>query len=291
MAEPQHQKGIFQVHIDLDLPHALNKFYKGPSNDDAANDDYSHTLLKRATTFFSEHQIKATFFVITQDLKLNRYAALLKELSLSGHEIASHTHTHPYFNESSPIAQIEEESRRSYEEINSFFGAPPAGFRSPGFFITDEMLQVLIETGYKYDSSLFCSPLMVLLDFGARLRGVRTNYSRRKPIDLNALKHKSFREVPLPACLGLPYYNNLNLYFPRPLRDLMIFMGSRGKNSPYLFHLIEFADLESDRQYLPAAILKHPNILTPLKKKLQFAGKIITQLKKQGVNKLTKDCV
>lgn len=235
--------------------------------------------------------MKVVFFVITQDLKLGRYAELLKELYFNGHEIASHSHTHPYFKGNVSRAHIEEEVGRSYEEIKVFFGAPPTGYRSPGFFLNDQMLQSLIDAGYKYDSSLFYSPFIGLLDLGAKLRGVSTGHRRQRPIDWDNLKSKTFKEFPLPSCLGLPFYHNLNLYFPRPFKDLMLYLGSRSGYSPYLFHIIEFADPEEDGCLLPSSVLKHPNVQTPLKQKIHFAKAMLRGLKKGRVNMLTKDCI
>ena len=99
------------VHVDLDTPHTLNRFYNGPN--DPPSDEYCHLLLKRAADFFSANQVKAAFFVITQDLQLRQYGALLKQLSLDGHEIASHSHTHPYIDRNYSIRQFEEDIRLS----------------------------------------------------------------------------------------------------------------------------------------------------------------------------------
>ena len=128
-----------QIHIDLDTPHILNRFYRGPKGDNAPDDEFCYTLLQRVGSFFDEVGIKATFFVITKDLQLSRYGALLKQIQCQGHEIASHSHTHPYFSSDLQDNLIRDEIQTSFEEIRSFFNVSPKGYRSPGFFFKEEM--------------------------------------------------------------------------------------------------------------------------------------------------------
>lgn len=277
------------IHIDLDTPHTLSRFYKG--SDHSPNDEYCHILLKRVVDFFSVHQVKATFFVITQDLGLKQYGSLLKQLSLEGHEIASHTHTHPYMDNNYSSKLFEEEIRRSCREIKSYFGFSPLGFRSPGYFLNADIVRILVEEGFKYDASFFNSALSHLINLAARLRGASGSVGTLAGFDLATLKEGGLQEFPVPTFMGLPYYNNLNLYFPRFLRNGIARVSAYKEMSPYLFHLIEFADYESDQNYLPKCVLKHPNIMLPLQEKLDFASAMVENLRRRGPITLTKDCI
>ena len=279
------------IHIDLDTPHTLNRFYEGPARDDQPNDEYCHILLKRVADFFSALQIKATFFVITQDLQLSRYTSLLKKMSQDGHEIASHTHTHPYTKNNYSTRLFEEEIRLSCREIKSYFGFSPSGFRSPGYFLNEDIVRILIDEGFKYDSSIFNSALSPLLNLAARLRGATGNVGTLEPLNPEVIIKSGLQEFPIPTFLGLPYYNNLNLYFPRLVRKGIAQIGAHRDLSPYLFHLIEFADYEKDLSYLPKNVLKHPNIMLPLQEKLEFAKNLIENCKRRGPINLTRDCI
>lgn len=275
------------IHIDLDTPHILSRFYNG--SDTSPNDEYCHILLKRISDFLSANQVKATFFVVTQDLQLKQYDALLKKLSLEGHEIASHTHTHPYVDSNYSPRLFEEEIRQSCREIKSHFGFTPVGFRSPSYFMNESIIDILIQEGFKYDCSVLNSPVTPLFKLMSALKGATAGFEKQGPIDTEKLLSRGFKEFPVPTFLGLPYYNNLNLYFPRPIRNGMASIG-RGL-SPYLFHLIEFADYEEDKKHLPRTVLKHPNIMIPLSQKLEFAKKVIENHKKHGPINLTRDSI
>tara|TARA_B100000686_G_scaffold353865_1_gene461192 strand:- start:5192 stop:6031 length:840 start_codon:yes stop_codon:yes gene_type:complete len=278
---------MVQLHIDLDTPHILNRFYGGSEECNAPDDEYCQELLQRAGAFFDRCEAKATFFIVTSDLQLTGYAALLKEFARKGHEMASHTHSHPYFHCKSPVNLMRDEIKTSYEAIHRHFGRPPSGFRAPGFYINDSMISILRETGYRYDSSSFRAPLMKLLDLGAQLLGAPTNYSR---IPHLGSMPEGIKEFSIPNFFGLPFYNNLNLYYPRLFQNWLVTLGVRKKCSPYLFHLIEFVEFEKDRKFLPKAIWQHPNLKRPLKQKLEFAENLIARFKKEGPVVLARNC-
>jgi hypothetical protein len=287
---PNRSKPI-HLHIDLDTPHILNRFYNGPARDNEANDDYCRTLLSRAADFFQSNGVKITLFVITQDLRLPNFSALLKQMRQDGHEIASHTHSHPYIKNQNSISLLKNEVRQSREEIESHFGDRPVGFRAPGFFINEEIIEVLRQEGFKYDCSLFLSPLNTAFNLYARQRGVDGVFGSPASLDKRKLADSGLLEFPTPTCLGVPFYNNLNLYLPQPFRDWIGMGGAALGLSPYLFHLIEFADYETDKMLLPPAVLRHPNIKIPLREKIRFGGKVIQHFKKRFTVELTKDCI
>ena len=118
---------MIHLHVDLDTPHVLHRFYNGEKSNNVISDEYCQILLARMAEFFSKHDVKATLFVITQDLMLTRYSSLLKELSSMGHEIASHSHTHPYLsgNLEQHFKTLKKEIRRSRQEIEKFFHTTP----------------------------------------------------------------------------------------------------------------------------------------------------------------------
>jgi len=284
---------MIHLHVDLDTPHVLHRFYQGEKSDNVISDEYCQILLARMAEFFSKHDVKATLFVITQDLMLARYSSLLKELSNMGHEIASHSHTHPYLsgNLEHHFKTLKKEIRRSRQEIEKFFHISPLGFRAPSYLINMDVINTLISEGYRYDGSYLRSIFSPALGFAAYLKGgANKSFGTQSSLKIDQ-KYGSgnFMMFPVPTCCGFPIYNNFFLSSPDIFKKLIFFLGTTRHYSPYLFHLIEFVDYKEDKKYLSSAVCKHPNLKKPIKERLDSMGEMVSFLKKQGDICLTKD--
>lgn len=93
---------------------------------------------------------QATFFVL--GWVAERMPELVREIQHRGHEIASHGYLHKLAGEHSTVDLIEDisASKKLLEDIT---GAPVNGYRAPSFSINPQVLRVIEECGYKYDSS------------------------------------------------------------------------------------------------------------------------------------------
>ena len=103
----------------------------------------------------TRHASRATFFIL--GWVAEREPELVRELAAAGHEIASHGWDHRRVTNQNP-AEFRVSVRRTKELLEDLTGAPVLGFRAPSFSIvpgTEWALDVLIEEGYAYDSSLF----------------------------------------------------------------------------------------------------------------------------------------
>lgn len=101
------------------------------------------------------HDVEATFFVV--GALAEEYPDLLRRIHGAGHELASHGHTHTPLFELTPES-FASELRRSAAAIERAVGVEPVGFRAPNFSVTPETdwaLEVLAESDYRYDSSVF----------------------------------------------------------------------------------------------------------------------------------------
>ena len=114
--------------------------------------------LPRFLELFSELGIRATLFVITSDTEHPDIVAALRRAHEAGHELASHSHTHPYNLRDFTVDRIHEELRLSEAAIQRITGNRPHGFRTPGYNIDTRLMRVLTERGYAYDSSVFPCP-------------------------------------------------------------------------------------------------------------------------------------
>jgi polysaccharide deacetylase family protein (PEP-CTERM system associated) len=106
------------------------------------------------TRLLGERGVQGTFFVLGWIAQ--REPDLVRELDAGGHEIASHGWDHRRV-----TRQSRDEFRRSIRSSKSLLedltGKPVRGFRAPSFSIVPGLewaLDLLIEEGYEYDSSL-----------------------------------------------------------------------------------------------------------------------------------------
>jgi hypothetical protein len=112
----------------------------------------------RLSELARELGIPLTFFVIGSDLARPEAAEKVRNASLSGFEIANHTLDHRYDLVRLGRAEIRRQILEGARAIERVTGAMPAGFRAPGYTITDEVFDVLGELGVAYDSSVFPCP-------------------------------------------------------------------------------------------------------------------------------------
>jgi len=98
---------------------------------------------------------RATFFVL--GWVAERHPLLVKAIAAADHEVASHGWDHRRVTEQSR-EQFRESVRRTKGVLEGLVGEPVVGFRAPSFSILpgrEWALDLLIEEGYRYDSSLF----------------------------------------------------------------------------------------------------------------------------------------
>ena len=109
----------------------------------------------RLLELLDRHQALGTFF--TLGWVAERQPGMVKAIAAAGHEVASHGFDHRRVSEQSP-AQFRESVRRTKLLLEDLTGAPCFGFRAPSYSILsggEWALDVLLEEGYRYDSSLF----------------------------------------------------------------------------------------------------------------------------------------
>jgi polysaccharide deacetylase family protein (PEP-CTERM system associated) len=101
------------------------------------------------------YDTRATFFVL--GWLAERSPGIVREIARRGHEVASHGWDHRRVTGQQPD-ELRESIRRSKRFLEDLCGGEVAGFRAPSFSITRGMewaLDLLLEEGYRYDSSLF----------------------------------------------------------------------------------------------------------------------------------------
>lgn len=99
--------------------------------------------------------VKATFFVL--GWVAERSPQLVRRIHAAGHEIGSHGWFHQVIYDQSP-AEFREETARSKRCLEDLTGEAVLGYRAASFSITPRSLwalDVLLDLGFRYDSSIF----------------------------------------------------------------------------------------------------------------------------------------
>ena len=111
--------------------------------------------MARLLSIMDENGVQATCFVLGWIAE--RHPQMVRSLADAGHEIASHGTDHRRVTHQSPD-EFRESVRRSKQVLEDLIGRPVRGFRAPSFSIVigrEWALDILVEEGYEYDSSLF----------------------------------------------------------------------------------------------------------------------------------------
>jgi polysaccharide deacetylase family protein (PEP-CTERM system associated) len=110
---------------------------------------------ERLLETFDRAHVKATFFVL--GCVAERFPALVRRIADLGHEVASHGFHHQLIYSLTP-RQFRDDVRSAKELLEELSGRRVRGYRAPSYSITKISLwalDVLIDEGYEYDTSIF----------------------------------------------------------------------------------------------------------------------------------------
>lgn len=239
---------------------------------------------------FKNFNIKATFFIVGKDAEKPQLGKIIQKIIDEGHEIASHSYSHPEnFTKLSP-QELEQEISLSENILNEICKEPIVGFKAPTFDVNEQCLAILSKRGYRYDSSLipsYLNPIFLrIMHSFLRKRFLNLKCGRFEfgfsPLSiyrpqLECIFRKgeaSILEVPISVLpyLRLPmhssYIFNLGLgYF-----ELGLELWQRSKLPLcYLFHGIDLVNTQRAGVPLP--------FFSNLKKRKNICGYIIKRLK------------
>jgi peptidoglycan-N-acetylglucosamine deacetylase len=119
----------------------------------------------RILDLLDRYAIPATFFV--EGWSAEKYAALARDVVDRGHEVGAHGWMHEQW-DALERATEEELIKRTTHAIEKAIGSVPHGWRSPGGLITPNTLEILLDTGYRYDSSFGDEDVPYSMNIGSR---------------------------------------------------------------------------------------------------------------------------
>lgn len=110
---------------------------------------------RRLLNLFARRNVRSTFFIL--GWVAEQHPRLVREISAAGHEIACHSYHHQLISAQSR-EEFRADIRRAKHLLEDLVGEEVVGYRAPTYSITRQTLwalDVLVEEGFRYDSSIF----------------------------------------------------------------------------------------------------------------------------------------
>jgi peptidoglycan/xylan/chitin deacetylase (PgdA/CDA1 family) len=120
---------------------------------------YLDVAVPRFLSLFVRLNVKVTVFVVGQDAADGRNREALRSIATAGHEVGNHSFHHEPWLHLYTGGKVRSEIEKAEESIEEATGVRPAGFRGPGYAISEPVLRVLTKRGYLYDASTLPSIL------------------------------------------------------------------------------------------------------------------------------------
>jgi peptidoglycan/xylan/chitin deacetylase (PgdA/CDA1 family) len=113
--------------------------------------EFGTVAVPRILNLLADRNISSTWFIPGHTVET--YPEACGEIVEAGHEVALHGYAHEN------VAALEEQQerdmfRRSHDVVSSLIGDAPKGFRAPAWDLSPCTLEILLELGLVYDSSL-----------------------------------------------------------------------------------------------------------------------------------------
>jgi peptidoglycan/xylan/chitin deacetylase (PgdA/CDA1 family) len=151
MAEGSYAKPLASISLDLDNLWSYLKIHgdagweKYPS--------YLDILTPYVLDIFDQFKLRITFFVVGKDVLSEKNIDFLRLINKSGHEVGNHSFHHDPWLHLYSKDRIEREISQTEDHIFQVTGQKPLGFRGPGFSWSKDLLEILFDSGYMYDST------------------------------------------------------------------------------------------------------------------------------------------
>ena len=153
---PDGARHLNALTVDVEDYYQVEAFAKVVRREDWTNWE---SRVERNTKFllemFAQRKVHGTFF--TLGYVAEQHPQLIREIAQAGHEVACHSYYHRLVYSQTPD-EFREDLRSAKHRLEDLIGAPVIGYRAPSYSITAQSLwalDILIEEGFSYDSSIF----------------------------------------------------------------------------------------------------------------------------------------
>ncbi len=216
---------------------------------------------RRVMDLLDEAGVSGTFFIL--GWVAERFPRLVQEIVTRGHEPACHSYWHRLIYKLNP-REFRDDTVRAKHAIEQAAGVAVQGYRAPSFSVTAQSLwalEVLVETGFTYDSSIF--PIK------HDIYGIPS-----------APRHPFRMETPSGPIVECPI-TTFRLMLPH---NLPVGGGSYLRIFPFWYTRLGFRRAQADR--LPLIVYTHPWEFDP--EQPRFAGRLLSRLR--HYTNLAKTC-
>jgi polysaccharide deacetylase family protein (PEP-CTERM system associated) len=203
---------------------------------------------RRVLRLLEEFGVRGTFFILTWNAE--RHPELVEEIAKAGHEVATHGYAHRLVYEQGKDL-YRQDLERSQQILERILGQPARGYRAPSFSVTTQSmwaLDVMLETGIEYDSSIF--PVQ------DSLYGIPG--ALRFPFVIHSRGERELVEFPMTTARFAG-------------RNLPLGGGAYLRVLPY--HYMRWGMRRVNREGHPAVVYLHPWELDPEQPRLKSRGK------------------
>lgn len=198
---------------------------------------------------YARYNVKSTFFFTAYIA--DRFPEIVKMIIRDGHEVASHGKSHIKENgfDVMPLHKQKEHLDYSKKLLEDISGLEVVSFRAPALRVNNDTVQALVETGFKYDSSVASQRFDFFMSFG----GIKKlNWLAAPRLPYRVSEDSIFRkgqspliEIPLTA-LVTPYVGTTMRIMPgyTAFQRRILHLETRLTGKPIVFdiHPNEFID-------------------------------------------------
>jgi peptidoglycan/xylan/chitin deacetylase (PgdA/CDA1 family) len=157
--------GIISVDLDAEAPILALDADAGRDLSAMSHQAYGPLVgVPRLLDLFERLQVPVTFFI--PGATADRWPGPTADVIASGHEVAFHSHAHRPLVGMSAHEQAEDFNRGLDALVR--LGAAPVGYRAPMWQLTTETLDLVLDAGLLYDSSLMDGDQPYVLERGGR---------------------------------------------------------------------------------------------------------------------------
>jgi hypothetical protein len=283
----KHHKPIASLSFDVDNQWSYMKTHGDSGWKDFPS--YLDIVIPRVLTFLKERNLTITFFIVGQDVDLEKNHAAIRMISEAGHEIGNHSFYHEPWLHKYTEEQIETDLQMAEKLIVELTGQKPKGFRGPGYSLSETALKVLARNGYIYDASTlptFIGPLARMyyfmrskfsideqeerdLLFGTWRDGLRSIRPYSWRIDGNRESGKSLIEIPVTTMpiFKVPFHVSYLLFLTKYSHKLamlyfkfaLLLCRLSGTHPSLLIHPLDFLGCDDIQElnFFPAMDITH----------------------------------
>jgi peptidoglycan/xylan/chitin deacetylase (PgdA/CDA1 family) len=268
------------VHVDVDNLWITEEEFAIPQK---FNEDILFSeALPRALEQFEKHNILATFFIVGRDIQLESCREFLSTAAKKGHRFGNHTFSHRSDFWSLSYREKEQEIVRCHHALEEATNTKVVGFRSPGYFLDDDIFKILTSINYYYDTSVFPGFYTQLLKYYMMLSGSKDLskkfgmpsfiYSSRKAYNLFNTKITEFPIYTF-SPLRIPTHSSVFFLLPQTIQNIFL----KGIKFDYAQKVLIFHGIDWMND-LPALKGKHPIASIRLSNRLTMIDQLLNTL-------------